>query len=233
RRRSASGRIVLVERMQPASPASDRDRPEAYEDYKLSLLDGAQLHVLRLSEVMSLTLEDGDVVMQLDRHLDASAGEGMFQQVELTIRLAGKAEHDLVLSYVAPAPLWKPTYRVVLDDKKPGKALLQAWAVVDNTSGESWENVALSLTSGAPIAFRYDLHTPREVERPDLSYSAAEKQAQVALGERSFEPAAEPMQAPAAEAMQSEEESAPEALDEVASTGAGRGAGGKAKAAGA
>jgi hypothetical protein len=189
--RSAAGRIVLVERMEPFTPPPPEVQDEApppmpYEDYKLSLLDGARMQVVQLSQVRSLTLDDGDIVMQLDRHLDASAGEGMFQQVELTIRLSAAAEHDLTLSYVAPAPLWKPTYRIVLDGAKPGQALLQAWAVVDNTSGESWDDVQLSLTSGAPIAFQYDLHTPRDVARVDLSDSAADKHAQVALGERTF-----------------------------------------------
>ncbi|MFI5307038.1 MAG: hypothetical protein ACHQ53_06795 [Polyangiales bacterium] len=219
RSRSVEGRIVMVERMQ-AEPTADEDRSRGpqYEDYKLTLLDGDTLEVVRLSRITSLSLQDGDVVMQLDRHLDASAGEGMFQQVELTLALAGDSEHDLVLSYVAPAPLWKPTYRVVLDEEHPGTALLQAWAVVDNTSGESWEKVQLSLTSGAPIAFRYDLHTPREVERPDLSYSAAEKQAQVALGERSFDQAQPTMTpAPAApEASAGAEEPSADDVESVA-----------------
>jgi hypothetical protein len=209
RYRDLSGRIVMVERMEPIDggptpqPRHAPEREVTFEDHKLTLLDGERMQVVRLSEVESIALSDGDLVMQLDRHLDASAGEGMFQQVELTLRLAGEGEHDLALSYVAPAPLWKPTYRIVLDEAR-GKALLQAWAVVDNTSGESWNDVQLSLTSGAPIAFRYDLHTPREVERPDLSYSAADKRAQVALGERSqgqdeaqAPPAAAPEDAPA------------------------------------
>jgi hypothetical protein len=219
RYRDISGRIVMVERMEPIGGGRPQPKysPEeddvTFEDHKLTLLDGERMHVVRLSEVESIALEDGDLVMQLDRHLDASAGEGMFQQVELTIRLAGDGEHDLALSYVAPAPLWKPTYRLVLDDDS-GKALLQAWAVVDNTSGESWSDVQLSLTSGAPIAFRYDLHTPREVERPDLSHSAADKRAEVAIGERSY--AAEEPQA-----------AAPPPADAAATVGqSGSGAGG-------
>ena len=216
--RSASGRIVMVERVLPAKPNGggddDDDGGDAFEDYRVSLLDGEQLSVVLLSEIISLTIEDGDVVMQLDRRLDASAGEGMFQQVDLTLRLTGASEHDLALSYVAPAPLWKPTYRIVLDDKKPGQALLQAWAVVDNTSGETWRDVQLSLTSGAPIAFQYDLHTPRDVERPDLSHSAADKRATVALGERSYDEAEKgadaPAMAPPAEAPAPEPEMAEE-----------------------
>jgi hypothetical protein len=209
--RTADGRIVMVERLeaqpQPPPPPLPEPRyaqtelPQQVVDHKLTLLDGDEIEVVLLSEIESLTIEDADVVMQLHRRLDASAGEGMFQQVELTLRLSGSAEHDLVVSYVAPAPLWKPTYRLVLDDKQPGQALLQAWAVVDNTSGESWTDVQLSLTSGAPIAFQYDLHTPREVERPDMSYSAADKRAQVAIGEQTYGGDADaPAPAPSAEA---------------------------------
>jgi hypothetical protein len=189
------GRIVMVERMEPVGDEPDgipilprpRSVPaEPFEDHKLTLLDGDTLHVVRLSQVENLILRDGDIAMQLHRHLDASAGEGMFQQVELEVRLDGDDKHDLALSYVVESPLWKPTYRLVLDDKQPGRALLQAWAVVDNTSGESWRDVHLSLTSGAPLAFKYDLHTPREGVRPDLSHSAVHKQASVALGERTL-----------------------------------------------
>jgi hypothetical protein len=141
---------------------------------------------VKLSRVRSIALKQGDLVMQLDRHLDATAGEGMFQQVDVVVRLAENAQHDLSVSYVAQAPLWKPTYRLVLGGDDSGKALLQAWAVVSNVSGENWEDVSLSLTSGAPLAFRYDLHTPEDVDRPDLTQSGVHKQAQVAFGESTY-----------------------------------------------
>jgi len=188
--RSVQGRIVLVEAQTPVlEPAHDHDVEllPNQEDYKLTLLDDGTLHMVLLSSVQSLRLRDGDLIMHLDRHLDASAGEGMFQQVEVVVHFADRGRHDLALSYVAQAPLWKPTYRLVLPDDSSGKALLQAWAVVSNVSGENWDAVQLSLTSGAPLAFRYDLHTPEEVERPDLTRSSANKQAQVSLGETSFD----------------------------------------------
>ena len=61
-----------------------------------------------------MTLRDGDLALQFHRSLDATAGEGMFQQVAVDIRLAGAKAHDLSVSYVVAAPMWKPTYRVVL-----------------------------------------------------------------------------------------------------------------------
>jgi hypothetical protein len=66
---------------------------------------------------------------------------------------------------VVESPVWRPTYRVVLDEGE-GKALLQGWAVVQNMSGEDWENVWLTMTEGAPLTFRADLGTPYIPWRP-------------------------------------------------------------------
>ncbi len=205
-----SGRIVMVEELNdaPPDPARAASGPMPVggtADHRVTLLDDNEMKVVRLSKVKGVKFADGDLAMQFNRTLDASAGEGMFQQVSVSIRLAGAKSHDLLVSYVAAAPMWKPTYRVVLPKEGKGKALLQAWAVVDNTSGEDWNDVNLGLTSGAPIAFRYDLHTPRDVPRSDLTESGVRKQAQAMVGETTFEqqppPPAPPP--PPAEAMAS------------------------------
>ncbi|MBK9036551.1 MAG: DUF4139 domain-containing protein [Myxococcales bacterium] len=175
----------MVEQLTEAA-GDDDDAPRT--DHRVTLLDGDALRVVRLSTVRGVTLEDGDLAMQFNRTLDASAGEGMFQQVEVSIRLVGASTHDLLVSYVVAAPMWKPTYRVVVPKEGTGKALLQAWAVVDNTSGEEWDQVKLALTSGAPIAFRYDLHTPREVARPDMTAVGDQRQAVAAVGETTYAP---------------------------------------------
>jgi Domain of unknown function (DUF4139) len=114
------------------------------------------------------------------------------------------ATHDLNVSYVVGAPIWRPSYRVVFD--KSDKALLQAWAVVQNTSGEDWRDVRLALTTGAPISFRSDLGTPIVPERP-LVTDTGEVVSAVPVGETTLNqqgpaeaqaappPAAEPMAA--------------------------------------
>ena len=188
----ARGRIVMVEQVvNEPDPAARIPAPSSEEqptiDHKVTLVNGNDLSVIRLSKVSGFTLVDGDVALQLNRRLDASAGEGMFQQIEVEIRLAGSKSHDLVVSYVVEAPMWKPTYRVVLPKEGEGKALLQGWAVVDNTSGEDWKQVGMSLTSGEPIAFQYDLHTPRNVYRADLTESGVRRRAAVAVGETTYD----------------------------------------------
>lgn len=86
--------------------------------------------------------------------------------VDLRVRLPGPSPHRVRLSYVTEAPAWKPTYRVTLGS---GNTIaLQAWAIVDNTSGEDWNGVRLGVSSGSALSFRYDLRSVRNVARDRL-----------------------------------------------------------------
>lgn len=86
--------------------------------------------------------------------------------IDMKITLPGNAPHDLKLSYVTESPSWKPNYRIMLG--KDGKVALQAAAIVDNTSGEDWENVELGVGSSAALSFRFDLRSVRLVQRETL-----------------------------------------------------------------
>jgi len=63
-------------------------------------------------------------------------------------------------------PIWKTTYRIVLPAKAEKKPLLQGWAIVDNTVGEDWNDVELSLVAGAPHSFIQQLSEPFYGRRP-------------------------------------------------------------------
>jgi hypothetical protein len=88
--------------------------------------------------------------------------------IDVDLQLGGGDDHDLVVAYVVETPIWRPSYRVVIDQRQ---ALLQGWAVVQNLSGEDWTNVSMSVTSGAPLSFRSDLARPVIPERPLVSDS--------------------------------------------------------------
>jgi outer membrane protein OmpA-like peptidoglycan-associated protein/flagellar biosynthesis chaperone FliJ len=86
--------------------------------------------------------------------------------IDMKISLQGPGPHDLRVSYVTESPSWKPSYRIVLG--KSGKVSLQAWAIVDNTSGEDWQNVQLGVGSSSALSFRFDLQSVRLVQRETL-----------------------------------------------------------------
>jgi soluble cytochrome b562 len=94
------------------------------------------------------------------------ATEGGTGLIDMRIGLSTPSTHRLKLSYVTEAPSWKPSYRVMLD--KGGKVNLEAWAIVDNTSGEDWNQVKLGVGSSSALSFRFDLQSIRLVERETL-----------------------------------------------------------------
>ena len=49
--------------------------------------------------------------------------------------------------------------------RRRGQPMLEGWAIVDNTTGEDWNKVDLSLVSGRPISFISRLYEPRYVTR--------------------------------------------------------------------
>jgi hypothetical protein len=78
---------------------------------------------------------------------------------KVILSLDGK-EHDLAVGYVAATPLWRPSYRVVVD--KQG-ADLQVWGIVQNLSGEDWKDVELQFSTA-----RSSLGTEPPLLHPDL-----------------------------------------------------------------
>ena len=94
---------------------------------------------------------------------EASAETGL---IDMKIALTGPTSHNLRLSYVTEAPSWKPSYRMVVNEGK--KVGMQAWAIVDNTSGEDWQDVQLGVGSSSALSFRFDLRSIRMVQRETL-----------------------------------------------------------------
>jgi hypothetical protein len=89
----------------------------------------------------------------------------------MVVNTEGAGDRSLFVSYISEVPVWKATYRIVLDAKRD--PLLQGWAIVDNTVGQDWENVQLSLVAGAPQSFVQDLATPFFTRRPVVPVAAS------------------------------------------------------------
>ena len=91
---------------------------------------------------------------------------GRREQAQRVIMALDGKEHDLQVGYIAQTPVWRPSYRLVVD--KDG-ASLQTWGIVQNLSGEDWTNVSLSLVAEAPLAFDASLATPVIPARPTVT----------------------------------------------------------------
>jgi hypothetical protein len=155
----AAGVIVGIEKRTRTQGA------EKTETQELVLVsDGGELRSIPLDQIRGIKLLDAKLREDLEQYLSILQSTIHKNLRKLTISTAGQGERDLFLSYVVEAPVWKTTYRVVLDAKS--KPFLQGWALVDNVQDEDWNDVTLSLVSGAPISFIQDLQQPRYKRRP-------------------------------------------------------------------
>jgi hypothetical protein len=95
----------------------------------------------------------------------AAAAKRKLERV--VVELDGK-EHDLAVGYIAEAPVWRPSYRLVLDKDK---VRLQVWGIVQNLSGEDWTNARLTVVADAPLALQTGLEEAVIPGRPRLTES--------------------------------------------------------------
>lgn len=133
----------------------------------ISLLrEGSEVVIaLPLSRIEGVEVRDETAAGDLRFFLQTALGQESHRSI--TIRLS-PGEHDLEVSYIAPAPTWRVSYRLVADDPtaESPRALLQGWGIFDNRLEEDLTDISLSLTAGMPISFIYDLYTPHTPARP-------------------------------------------------------------------
>lgn len=151
----------------------------------VSLLDDStnRVVVVALARVQAVEILDERGAGDLRFFLQTSLSQEAFRSV--TIRLS-PGTHDLSVSYIAPAPTWRVSYRLVAGAEAGvsgrGRALLQGWGIFDNRLEEDLEGISLSLVAGMPISFIYDLYTPFTPERPVVEEEARVAAAPVAFG---------------------------------------------------
>jgi hypothetical protein len=137
------------------------------ETDEISLItDNGEVHSVDLNPATSVRILDRDLIVEVGKYLGLIASARNQDVRRMTISAAGTGERKLYVSYISEVPIWKTTYRIVLPTKAGKKPLLQGWAIVDNTVGEDWNNVELSLVAGAPHSFIQQLSEPYYGRRP-------------------------------------------------------------------
>ncbi|RKH53062.1 hypothetical protein [Corallococcus llansteffanensis] len=130
----------------------------------LTLLLGGALRTFDVLELGELEFLDEAVRKDLEFYLATVMSSYKKDSKRLSILTAGEGTRELFVSYVLESPVWKTSYRILLDEARP--PLLQGWALVDNTGDEDWVDVELSLIAGLPVSFVHDLYNPRYQRRP-------------------------------------------------------------------
>jgi Carboxypeptidase regulatory-like domain len=137
------------------------------ETDEISLItDSGEVRSIDLSPATSVRIAENDLQTEVGKYLSLIASARDQDVRRMTLSTTGSGERNLYVSYISEVPIWKTTYRIVLPTKAEKKPLLQGWAIVDNTVGEDWNDVELSLVAGAPHSFIQQLSEPFYGRRP-------------------------------------------------------------------
>jgi hypothetical protein len=168
---SASGRLLSIEEREivttsPQSGGSDEERPRGKIGLtQISIVsDNGEVRIFDLTPSTNVRVVEKDVNDEVGKYLGLIGSSRARDLRRMTISASGTGDREIFVSYISEVPVWKSTYRIVIPSD--GKPLLQGWAIVDNTVGEDWENVDLSLVAGAPQSFVQELSQPYYARRP-------------------------------------------------------------------
>ncbi|HYM13544.1 MAG TPA: hypothetical protein VEU62_22580, partial [Bryobacterales bacterium] len=153
-------------------PASER---QAEKQELILLLDSGDLRSVDLLAASAVHFQDPKLQAQFQEYLAALNQSRNRDKRGVIIESSATAARDLIADYEIPMPAWKSSYRLILD--AGAEPMMEGWAIVDNTTGDDWSNISLSLVSGLPVSFVTRLYEPRFVTRPvaELPQEAAER----------------------------------------------------------
>lgn len=154
------------------------------------IADTGELRSFEMGPATSVRMVDGEIRQDVGRYLNLVGSTRSKDVRRMTISAAGTGERELFVSYISEVPVWKSTYRIVIP-KAPGTPFIQGWAIVDNTVGEDWKDVQLSLVSGAPQSFIQNISQPYYTRRPVValpqSVMLTPQEHEASLEERQFD----------------------------------------------
>ena len=157
-----TGTLLGVEKKTESIGEGSQHRIVEQEYVTLLTEDG--FRSLPLANVQRIKLMNAALNAELQQALAVLATNHDAQKKTVSITFDGTGSRQVRVAYLTETPVWKTTYRLVLDeDKAP---YLQGWAIVENQTPQNWRNVKLSLVSGRPISFAMDLYQPLYNPRP-------------------------------------------------------------------
>ncbi|RKX93682.1 MAG: hypothetical protein DRP59_02365 [Spirochaetes bacterium] len=151
----------------------------------LNLVSSSGIQEVAIIGLKELRFEDPRLQKELVSALELIAGSRVKTVRTLKISCKGSGKRRIRLSYVKAVPLWKTSYRLVIDES--GTARLEGWAIVQNTGTQGWDNIQLGFVAGQPNAFTMDLSTPRYITRKNVDIVSS-----VPVGPTSYAKAAAP-----------------------------------------
>lgn len=210
-----SGRILGLDTSKSISTDN-----HTVEELSLTLYTGgSSFKRISLTSISDIKVEDEAMASELKQQLEL-----LFQNAKkkdrkaLKVSISDPGEQQLLIAYSIPCPIWKTSYRLVMNAKD--KVLLQGMAIVDNVQEEDWNAVQIVLVSASPISFIQPLYDPVQPSRQRIA-----AQGNISSGPVVAERAMQPRVMMKAKMMRNEPAAAPAAMMVAGSAGGDWGAG--------
>ena len=169
------GVIVSVERV---------DVPDQASRTYLTLATATGLRRIDLSEVNDIAFANERLNQEMSDALAAIARYRTSDATTVSVRFTGEGERRVRVGYVREMPVWKSSYRLVVNGD--GTADLQGWAILDNPTDMDLVDVNVAFVAGQPISFITSLFDPVYVTRvrvePETAQALAPKADDAVLG---------------------------------------------------
>jgi hypothetical protein len=156
-----TGTIVGME-----SQRQPHGKDQTIDVEQLNLLTADGMRGVPLAQVVRVRFLNPVLETEFRRALEVLAGKHDTQKKSVSLSFTGNGKRPVRVGYVVESPIWKTSYRLVLDKNKAPH--LQGWAVVENTTDEDWKDVRMALISGRPISFQMNLYQPLFIPRPTM-----------------------------------------------------------------
>ena len=163
--RPMTGRIMHADRITETLPGPP---PVSVQRTRVTLLGATGLQQFVLEDAESIQVTDPTLRARIGSALESLRREASLSMRHITLHSEGTGHRTVRVGYVAVAPLWKASYRLVLPAKDGDPARLQGWAVLENQSGADWNGIALTLQYGNPVTFRQAIYRSYYVQRPEV-----------------------------------------------------------------
>jgi len=172
-----TGRLMSIESR--TEKIGTGDNSSTVDKFYLTLVAASgAVRVLELTPALRVRPLDVNLQGQLDRYLELLGSAHANGLRHLTLNAIGQGHRELRVSYISEVPVWKSTYRIVFPRAASGEglnAIVQGWAVVDNTVGADWDSVQLALVAGAPQSFIQPLSQPLYTRRPEIPIATSQQ----------------------------------------------------------
>ncbi len=158
----------MTGRIARAEPETETTDKTSVPRTRVTLLSADGLRQFLLEDADTVQVTDPALRGRIEQALESLRRDASLTTRHLTIRLKGNGKRSVAVGYVAGAPLWKATYRLMLAPAPAATARLQGWATLENESGADWKGVTLTLQYGNPVTFRQALYRSYFVQRPEV-----------------------------------------------------------------